>query len=138
MRCHRVSCRFTGPLHGEPVTWVHVLAGVPLLVPRPWRPAADVWETDEAWTVRLDVPGVAEERLRAVVHTDALVVEGVRAAAPPPGARCHAAELRSGPFRFAIRLPAETDPETAEARLDRGVLEVRLPKRGPRRIEVTP
>jgi HSP20 family protein len=51
----------------------------------------------------------------------------------------HRVERAFGAFVRSLTLPDGVDPEAIEARFDRGVLEVRIPKpeqRKPRRIEV--
>ena len=40
----------------------------------------------------------------------------------------HAARIRQGPFRVELALPAPVDPERVEARYERGLLHVTLPK----------
>jgi HSP20 family protein len=37
-------------------------------------------------------------------------------------------EIRYGSFMRSVRLPAEVDPAKAEARLENGMLKIRLPK----------
>lgn len=128
MRCHRISLRFTGDV-GDDVTDALADALASRAYASRSRPPADVWESAAAFLVRLDVPGVGEDDLRIVVHADALVVEGERRGVHAEGSRCLLAESRRGPFRFATRLHADVEPDAAEARLERGVLTVHLPKR---------
>jgi HSP20 family molecular chaperone IbpA len=40
------------------------------------------------------------------------------------------AGIRQGAFHVALSLPARIDPEHVEARADRGLLRITLPKRG--------
>ncbi len=47
---------------------------------------------------------------------------------------------RVGRFQYSVPLPADVDPDDVSARLDDGVLTVRVPKTAqakPRRIEIT-
>lgn len=127
MRCHRISLRFTGDLRDDVADALAEALASRASAPRA-RPPADIWESAAAFVIRLDVPGVEEEDLRVLVHADALVVEGDRRAAGAAGARCLLAEARRGPFRFATRLPRDVEADAAEARLERGVLTVNLPK----------
>lgn len=137
MRCHRVTYRFAGSTTPDLAAWVETVAGRPLVAAPQWRPRADVWETPPSYVVRADVPGVNDDDLRVLLHPDVLVIEGTRRAERPESSRCHVAEIRSGPFRLVLRLPADVDPESADARLDRGVLTIVLPRTGRERPEVT-
>jgi len=57
------------------------------------------------------------------------VVEGERPwKLPEEGARCHAVEIPYGPFRIEVLLPEGLDRPRLEARYDRGLLLIRLPK----------
>lgn len=101
----------------------------PAVSPTTWRPPCDVVESATAWTVRLEISGVAEEAIEIALYEDSLVVEGSR---PWPGVsagdRIHLAELRYGPFRFELELPPDVDPAAVRASYERGLLTVVLPR----------
>jgi HSP20 family protein len=101
--------------------------GVPLAQPR-WRPPADVYETPEAFVVTLELGGIDEEAIEVTVFEDALVVEGARRLPCEEGARYHAASIRQGPFRFEVSLPLSIAPDAVEARYERGMLRIHLPR----------
>lgn len=101
--------------------------GVPLAQPR-WRPPADVYETAEAVVVTLELGGIDEEAVEVTVFEDALVVEGARRLPCEEAARYHAASIRQGPFHFEASLPVSIAPEAVEARYERGMLRIHLPK----------
>jgi HSP20 family molecular chaperone IbpA len=101
-----------------------------VLVPVRWRPDADTYETATAVEVVVDLAGVEEDDFEIQLFDDALVVEGRRQ--PPSsreGAVYHAAGIRHGPFRLELPLPMPVDSERVEARYDRGLLRITLPKR---------
>jgi HSP20 family protein len=101
-----------------------------LLVPVRWRPDADAYETTTAVEVVVDLAGVEEDDFEVQLFDDALVVEGRRQPLScQEGAVYHAAGIRHGPFRVELPLPAPVDPERVEARYDRGLLRITLPKR---------
>ncbi len=107
--------------------WVTAL-GVPLAPPE-WQPPCDVRETADAWTLQAEIGGLRDDELEILVYEDSVVVQGVRPwRAGAPDVRVHLAELRYGPFRFALDLPARTDPAAVRASYDRGILAVVLPK----------
>jgi HSP20 family protein len=103
-------------------------ATVMLAEPR-WRPDADVYETDEAIRVIVDLAGIDENTVDVKLFDDALVVEGQRwLAADARDAVYHAASIRQGPFQLALSFAATLDHSRVDARYDRGLLHVTLPK----------
>jgi HSP20 family molecular chaperone IbpA len=78
----------------------------------------------------VDLAGVDEQDFEVLLYEDVLVVEGRRElGACPREATYHAAEIRQGPFRLELPLPAPVDPERVEATYDRGLLRITLHKR---------
>jgi HSP20 family molecular chaperone IbpA len=101
-----------------------------LLVQTRWRPDADMYETSSAIEVTVDLAGVSEDDFEVQVFEDVVVVEGRRQLPSCDGeAVYHAAAIRQGPFQVTLPLPASIDPERIEARYDRGLLRLTLPKR---------
>jgi HSP20 family protein len=101
----------------------------------------DVLETEKAWVVRVAVAGVWSGDLRVAVERDVLCVRGVRS--PHAGAtggeevlRHHQLEIEPGPFEARVTVGGAIEREQVSARLEDGVLTVRLPKSAPRRIEI--
>ena len=89
-----------------------------------WRPAADIVETASEVIVLVELAGVDHEQLDVLLFEDALIVEGERRLP------AHAAEIRQGQIRLELPLPTSIDPEQVDARYERGLLEMRLGKRG--------
>lgn len=84
-----------------------------------------VEEDDKSWTVHIDVPGVPREQLRVQISGNTLEVETDK-------------ECRRQ-LRAVYELPSEIDAEKTEARLQDGVLTLKLAKAASavaRRIEV--
>lgn len=99
------------------------------VIPRAWCPPTDVYETPDAWVVRMEVAGVKKEDLRVTVEAGALFVRGRRAeVASGPKERYHRMEIRYGEFSQRIPLPPDIEPEATDAKLTDGILEVRVPK----------
>jgi HSP20 family protein len=102
-----------------------------------WTPALDVYETDSALVILLDLAGMDAERTE--VHTEAhqLTVRGVRRERHTGETRTYQAlEIPRGRFERSIRLPAGLDTDAAEASYRDGLLEIRLPKRLPREVRI--
>jgi HSP20 family protein len=134
MRYRSVSYRYAMVVrsgHPWPVGDIWQSDRLRLLVQGRWRPDADMFETATAVEIVVDLAGVEEEDFEVQLFEDVLVVEGRRQLPScQEGAVYHAAGIRQGPFQVALPLPAPVDPERIEARYDRGLLRITLPKRG--------
>jgi HSP20 family protein len=103
-------------------------------------PAADVWETPEAWLIVLNMPGVERSGVELEMAGGSLTVTGRPAEFAPEGGASARRERATGPFQRSFNLD-ETQVDAAQitAAMKDGVLKVRLPKAGPaktHRIEV--
>jgi HSP20 family protein len=133
----QLSRLFDGRLH-------HLFDSATSATSTPRSPALDVTESDDQYTVTLDLPGVAKEDVKVAVEGRVVTVKA-QAAAPKPAAEVAADEpiqdLKKDPARvlysersaprFARRfsLPLEVDQAEAGAKLEHGVLTLTLPKR---------
>jgi HSP20 family protein len=109
--------------------WLTTVQPSPLTGAR--RPPVDVWETATAVVVKVMLPGVPEENIKALLYDDVLVVSGTRTDdADGEERRFHRAEVHYGPLEVAVPLPAPIDPEAIEATCGQGVLTIRLTKLG--------
>lgn len=103
-------------------------------------PRIDVLESGSAYSVVLDMPGVAKEQLKVSVEGRRVLVSTVAApaAAAPEGAAPTVDESRviyrerSAPnYARTVVLPAEVDQAASQARFENGVLTLTLAKRVP-------
>ena len=104
-----------------------------------WTPRTDIHETDDAFLIRMDVPGVGLDQIEIELNQKLLVVRGVREADGQLPTTC-SPERPKGAFRRAFQLPEVADCESISASGKNGVLEVRIGKKAnpaPRRIQVT-
>jgi len=102
-----------------------------------WQPEVDVYETEKAFVVRVELAGVQGRDLRVTVDADELRIRGVRR--PPESAeplRLHRMEIASGPFERRLRVPIPFVREAVSANLADGFLTVTLPRRAPARVRV--
>ena len=97
-----------------------------------WFPALDVYETESAYVVELDLPGVHPENVDLSFEQGTLTIRGQRAPTvktPEKGElRVFSAERVSGSFIRSVRLPEYVDSEKIEASYTNGVLVVTIPK----------
>lgn len=97
-----------------------------------WRPDVDVFETEGAVLVRVEIAGVRREDLHVGVDGQVLRISGVRRAPQGPNAvRLHQMEIATGPFERRVRIPMAFDRERVSAHLSDGFLTVTLPRRVP-------
>jgi HSP20 family protein len=93
-----------------------------------WSPfPVDIEETDDAYIVEIDLPGVSRHDVTLEVNGRELTVYGEvkerdRKGFPRRQTR------RTGRFHHTVSLPGEVDIERIKASLDDGVLMVRAPK----------
>ncbi len=96
--------------------------------PGTWAPALDVIETDGAFVVHVELPGVERSDVDVSVHGRRLELSGRRR--PLPADRNFFQMERSyGPFKRALELPSAIDADSVSAAFEAGVLTVTLPKR---------
>ncbi|MFB6089485.1 MAG: Hsp20/alpha crystallin family protein [Halobellus sp.] len=89
---------------------------------------ADLLESDDAYLIVLDLPGVTAETAELRVERGRLVVEARREKAVPPEFR-YVSEDRPLFLDAELPLPPDATGAGASAEVDRGVFTVRLPKR---------
>jgi len=109
--------------------------------PAPTRaPALEVATDDDALTLSLVAPGVRAEDVSVSVTGRRLDVRVSREAGPPEGFRAVRQERRQWRVERSFELPFDVRAEDAEARLERGVFTLVLPRVAapePVTIEVT-
>ncbi|WP_207587044.1 Hsp20/alpha crystallin family protein [Halomontanus rarus] len=88
----------------------------------------DLLESDEAYLLVLDVPGVSAETLELVVENGRISIEARREKDLPADYR-YLEENRSLFFDADLPLPADAAETEAQAVVTNGVLELTLPKR---------
>jgi HSP20 family protein len=88
----------------------------------------DVLETESEYVLRLDAAGVAEASVSVKLEDGLLRIQGEREAQKSDGQRYRIRERRAGTFRRSFRLPEAIDADGIEAKYERGVLEIRIPK----------
>jgi len=95
-----------------------------------WRPLADIQESAEVMTVKIELAGMREEDIEVTLYADALVVSGERhdEHKHDNGIYYHEAQIRYGPFRVEVFIPSPVDREAVTARYENGFLWVDLPK----------
>jgi HSP20 family protein len=93
-------------------------------------PEVDIRETDDALWLYADMPGVANDSVRVDLDNDVLRIEGEVSARDYEGLEPMYTEYNVGNWvrRFTLADTQRLAADKVSARLDNGVLEVRLPK----------
>lgn len=92
-------------------------------------PAMEIIEEPNAFVLVCEVAAAEREDIRVDVSPHRVVVAALPRVGPTLRGRQTSSSAPYNDFERAIPLPAEVNPEAAEARLNNGVLEVVLPKR---------
>ncbi|HMO46959.1 MAG TPA: Hsp20/alpha crystallin family protein [Rubrivivax sp.] len=98
----------------------------------PRSPALDVSESESAYTVKLDLPGVAKEDVKVSIDGRRVSVEAQtrKDEEKKEGDRVVYRERSVSSFARSFTLAAEVDQAASNAKLDNGVLTLTLAKRG--------
>ncbi len=104
--------------------------------PHLWQPPTDIYETDDAIVVVLEVAGMGEAEFSVTIGRQALTISGSRPGMDGPRAY-HQIEIAYGDFVAEVALPAAIDPAGVEASYSDGFLRVTLPKTKPTRVSVS-
>jgi len=102
-----------------------------------FRPATDVFETQDSVVIRFDMPGVAKDQTDITVDKGLLTVTG-HACKEQPG-QCVYRETRIGDYQRQFTLTEDVHIEGITAQMEAGVLTIRIPKpenAKPRRIQI--
>ncbi len=102
--------------------------------------ALDVEESQDAYIVRANLPGVALEDISVNIHEDVLTISGESAVEKvAEDSKALIRERRSGKFSRSLRFPTVVNGEAVEADFENGLLSISLPKADhvkPRQIPV--
>ena len=98
---------------------------------------ADVLESDDAYLVVLDLPGVDADGLDVSTGAGMVTISASRDV-DVPAAFTPVDRRRSSSLEFRLPLPPDAATEGAEGSIDRGVLELTLPKTGSRPSTTVP
>jgi HSP20 family protein len=104
-----------------------------------WEPPVDIYETDDALVLEVELPGVSTDAISVELHEHTLKLSGERTREPTvKGGQYQREEGRYGAFRRAFRLPTTVDQAKVKATYKNGVLALRLPKRDAARPQGIP
>jgi HSP20 family protein len=95
-------------------------------------PASDASSDEDAYRIRMELPGVPEDAIDLNVDQGVLTVSGEKTETrEEKGDTWYFSEREFGSFRRSFRLPGDADADKAEAHVTDGVLEVLVPRKAP-------
>jgi HSP20 family molecular chaperone IbpA len=100
-----------------------------------YMPDTDIYETDEALVVVMDMPGVEKKNIDIKVEKNVLSVEGQIDFAKYENLKPVYTEYNVGHFSRSFSISQDIDSAAISAKVEDGVLTLRL-EAAPRRIEV--
>ncbi|CAN5759860.1 hypothetical protein BH24ACI3_BH24ACI3_10790 [soil metagenome] len=96
---------------------------------RLWFPAADVYQTQEGWVVKVELAGVAAEDVEIEVQGNTLYLAGCRKdRSCGVGASYHQMEITYSRFEKTLKFPASIDGVQLDHMFENGLLIIRLRK----------
>ncbi len=106
-----------------------------------WAPPIDVYETDRAYVITAEVPGLSREQVDLAVEDSRVTIQGRREAGRPSSGAVHfhQVERGHGTFRRTFEFAEKIDADQVTADLADGLLTISIPKAPPppaRRIDV--
>ena len=90
---------------------------------------ADISKTKDKLIVKAELPGLEPEDIKLSLSGDLLTIQGEKKKEKEEKDEHHySLERYSGEFQRSFRLPQEVQEDKIEARFDKGVLTITLPK----------
>lgn len=105
-----------------------------------WAPRVDISETDEAFTIKAEVPGINRDDVKINIEDHVLSIHGEsKQEKEQEGKKYHRVERFYGSFNRSFALPQNVDEDRIEANFKDGLLSLTIPKKEvekPKAIEV--
>lgn len=100
-----------------------------MLATADWMPSVDISETDAAYLVKGEIPGVKKEDVKVTIQDGMLTIQGERKQEKEEkGKKFHRIERSYGSFARSFRVPDDTDESKVKAEFKDGMINVTLPK----------
>ena len=103
-------------------------------------PAINIWEKDQTAVVTAELPGIDPEKLDISVAGDVLTIAATVDAPPLQKGEIYLRQERGiGSFKRNVQLPFPVNAQTVEAKYNRGILIITLPRMKedlPKRIKI--
>jgi len=114
-------------IFGRPL--VRAESGNEMLAMADWAPSVDISETDTAYLVKTEIPGVKKEDVKVTIQDGMLTIQGERKMEKEEkDKKFHRIERSYGSFMRSFRVPEDADENSVKAEFKDGMLNVTLTK----------
>ena len=94
-----------------------------------WTPSVDISETDSAYLIKGEIPGVKKEDVKVTIEDGMLTMRGERKMEKEEkDKKFHRIERSYGSFMRSFRVPDDADETAVKAEFKDGMINVTLPK----------
>ncbi len=100
-----------------------------MLTAADWMPSVDISETDSAYLIKGEIPGVKKEDVKVTIQDGLLTIQGERKQEKEEkNKKFHRVECSYGSFMRSFHVPNDADEPAIKADFKDGMLNVTLPK----------
>jgi HSP20 family protein len=103
-------------------------------------PPLNIWSSENDILIMAEMPGIEADKLDIAVMNDSVTISGSRQEEQPgEGEAYHRQERSHGRFSRSLKLPFRVDSSKVDARYEKGILKISLPRREqdkPKRIQI--
>ena len=104
-------------------------SGQEMLAVADWSPSIDISETDAAYLIKAEIPGVKKEDVKVTIQDGMLTIQGERKMEKEEkGKKFHRVERSYGSFVRSFRIPDNANENSVKAEFKDGMLNVTLAK----------
>lgn len=94
-----------------------------------WVPSVDVTETEDAYELKAELPGMKKEDIHVTIEDNVLCLKGEKKQESESKTKSvHRIERMYGKFERSFRIPSGVKTNEIRAKYENGILTVRLPK----------
>ena len=102
-----------------------------------WLPLVDIFEADDKYMVRTELPGVDKDAVSVSINENVLTIKGTKQfTEAKDGEQWKRVETQYGEFTRSFTLPDEIDVDQVSAAYKNGVLELSIPKVEPKKAKM--
>lgn len=95
-----------------------------------WHPPINMHESEDEFWIEVELPGLEKEHIKVVYENNILSISGIRTrSSMAPKYICCQLELEYGAFYRFIRFDTPVIAEKIEAKYERGILDIHVPKK---------
>ena len=95
-----------------------------------WQPPVNMFESDEEFWIEVELAGMEKDQIKVVFEDGVLSISGTRKRCARTGNYiCFQLEMEYGTFYRFIRFDSPVEPSQIEAHYDKGILDIRVPKK---------